>query len=55
MNGWFLAVVIIYVLSLGDALAQHGKPREGKHDFWVSLVIVSLMIFLIYQAIDVGF
>jgi hypothetical protein len=41
-----VVIIVIYVLSLGISLANHGKPREGKVNFWVALVTV-VFIFLI--------
>ena len=55
MNGWFIAVIIIYVLSLGITLGKHGKPQEGTHNFWVSLITVGIFVFLVYKAILTGF
>ncbi len=55
MNGWFLTILIIYVLSLGTILSQHGKRRDGKHNFWTSLIVTLLLIFVIYKAILTGF
>lgn len=41
-----IIIIVIYVLSLGIAIEQHGRPREGKHNFWVALFMVAC-IFLI--------
>ena len=30
-------VLVLLALSLGVSLADHGKPREGRNSFWVSL------------------
>ena len=55
MNGWFLAVIIIYVLGLGMALNNHGEKQTGKYNFWASLFSVCLLLGLIYMAIKTGF
>ena len=55
MNGWFLALIIIYVLNLGMTLSSHGKPREGTHNFWTALLGSSIGLTLIYFAIAAGF
>lgn len=55
MNGWFLAVIIIYVLSLGITLGKHGKKQDGTHNFWASLITVGIFIWLMYKAIQTGF
>ena len=43
MNGW------------GITLGKHGKPQDGTHNFWISLITVGIFIFLIYKAILTGF
>ena len=55
MNGYFLTLIIIYVLSLGVSLSEHGKPRTGEHNFFNSLFVGVLMILLTYFAIEKGF
>lgn len=55
VNGWFLALIILHVLSLGITLAQHGKPREGKHNFFSTLVSSAIIFTLMYFAIKTGF
>lgn len=55
MNGWFLTLIILNVLNLGVVLSKHGEPREGKHEFWSSLIGSGLTIALIYMAIYTGF
>ena len=54
MNGWFLAIIIIGVLSVGINLANHGKPREGNYNFWGSLFGMLLQTWLVYMAIKSG-
>lgn len=43
---------IVYVgligLNLGIAGALHGKPRTGKHSFWVSLVGAAIIASILY-------
>lgn len=55
MNGWFIALLVIYVLNLGVELGKHGKPREGKHNFWLGVVGSLIGVFLVYMAIKTGF
>ena len=33
MNGWFLGIIGIYLLSLSTALTDHGKEKEGTYNF----------------------
>lgn len=54
MNGWLIAIIVMYVLSLGVNLGKHGRPREGEYNFWSSLISTAIMITLIYQAIKAG-
>lgn len=55
MNGWFLAVIIMGVLSVGINLANHGKPREGNYSFWAALFGMLIQTGLVYMAIKTGF
>lgn len=55
MNWWFFAMVLIYVLNLGVALATHGKPKEGNVSFWSTLIGSLIGITLIYFAVMSGF
>lgn len=55
VNGWFLALIILHVLSLGITLAQHGKPREGKYNFFSTLFSCGIILTLMYFAIKTGF
>ena len=42
---------IIYLtlmfLSLGIALEQHGTPKEGVNNFWVSLIVTAISVSLL--------
>ena len=42
-----IIIIVLYSLTLGTELTQHGKPREGKHSFWVSLIGCGIMIGLL--------
>ncbi len=34
--------IICIAMGMGIALLQHGKPKDGKHGFWVHLVSVAI-------------
>lgn len=55
MNYYFMIICFLYVLSLGLHLGKHGQPREDKYNFWVSLFALALNLFLVVNAIKVGF
>lgn len=55
MNGWFIAMIILYALSLGGEMSKHGQKREGTHNFYVTLVTCLVLVFIIYKAIQTGF
>ena len=44
MNGAQITVLILYALSDGIALAMHGKPKEGKYNFFSSLIGSAIMM-----------
>lgn len=47
------AIIIILAFMLISLLLHaymHGKPKEGKHNFWIHLVSVILTLILYYFA-----
>lgn len=54
MNGYFLTLIILYTLNLGFTLANHGEEK-GKYNFFSTLISALIEMFLIYNAIRVGF
>lgn len=55
MNGWFVAICVLYVLSLGVSLGRHGQDKDEKYNFWMTLASLSIQLFLVIKAIQVGF
>lgn len=55
MNGWFIAILVLNILSLGIHLGKHGKPRTDKYNFWAALVSFLLVMGLVVMAIAKGF
>lgn len=55
MNYWFLALIILFVLSIGIHLAKHGEKRNEKYNFWSALMGSIIQLVLVYFAIKVGF
>lgn len=45
-----IIILVFYAISLGISLANHGKEKEGKENFWTSLISVSIMLYLMYLA-----
>lgn len=43
-----IAIIVLYTVSFGIMLAEHGKPKRGKENAWISLlsliIIFSLLI-----------
>ena len=52
MNIYFIIICVIYLLRIGVALGEHGKPKVGNHDFWVTLIASFIGIILIWLAIN---
>ncbi len=44
-----IAMIFIYAMDVGYAVANHGKPREGKTNMYVTLFVNALMIFILNQ------
>lgn len=38
---------VIYAMSLGLSLANHGKPKEGYENFWTTLIATTLVFGLL--------
>lgn len=55
MNGWFIALLMMYALDLGIATAKNGQKKEGKYSFGGSLIGSAIGIFIVYMAIRTGF
>ena len=55
MNGWFIALIVLYVLELGATMSKHGEPKTGKYNFWSTLITLLILMFVIVKAIQTGF
>lgn len=55
MNYWFLAIIILQVLSLGVNLAKHGEVNESRYNFGFALFAALLNLLIIFMAITTGF
>lgn len=55
MNWYFVTICVVFILNLGINLGQHGKPKEGNHSFWIALISCSIELWLIINAIRIGF
>lgn len=40
--------IVLYALAVGIELAQHGKPREGKHNVIVAAIGAALQIAILW-------
>ena len=43
-----IIMVIQLALSLGAMLILHGKPKEGKYNFWSTIVSVGAYVALLW-------
>lgn len=55
MNGWFIALLVLYALELGINMAKHGEPKKGNYSFGASLVGAGVVIWVAYMAVATGF
>lgn len=44
----FIYLALIF-LGLGLALARHGQPQTGKHNFWHSAIGVTIVLYTLYS------
>ena len=38
MGIWQIIMIVMLAMSLGIAIAEHGKPKAGKHNAWVAII-----------------
>jgi|WetSurMetagenome_2_1015567.scaffolds.fasta_scaffold37656_9 hypothetical protein len=43
-----ILILGLLILSLGISLAKHGEPKNGKENFFITLLGVALQITLLY-------
>ena len=55
MNYYFIGLLMLYMMNLGDNLTRNGEPREDKYSFFTSLIAVIIETVLVYLAIQTGF
>jgi hypothetical protein len=55
MNWYFFTLTLVNVVGLGAVLALHGEQRRGSYNFWQSLLVTGLLLFLTIMAIRKGF
>lgn len=46
---WQIIYVFITGLALGMTAMRHGKPKQGKENFWETLIGVAIQMFIIYM------
>lgn len=51
MNWPALVIVALNLIGLGISIEQHGTPRKGTNNAWVSLVASVLTLTLLYLAV----
>ncbi len=47
MNIYQIIMIVVWSMSLGISLANHGKPKEGKVSFWSTFIAVIIEWFLL--------
>ncbi len=40
--------ILLFIAALCFNAYKHGQPREGKHNFWISLGAGIIMLFVFY-------
>ncbi len=55
MNWYFIILCILYSLGLGIIMARHGSPKDGNYNIFTALISVSIQLFLVVNAIRIGF
>lgn len=55
MNYYFIALVLLYSMSLGMNIARHGEKRDDEYNALTSLISMIIVVGLCYLAIKTGF
>lgn len=50
MNGYGIALIVIAAISITGSLLKHGKPMEGRYNFFTSLLAWALIFWLTWEA-----
>lgn len=40
--------IVLSMIGLGTSMANHGKPSNGKHNFWIILISAGLNFWILY-------
>lgn len=50
MNWAVYVLLTLHLLDLGINLGKHGEQKDGKYNFFTSLIASGIIIFLYYKA-----
>lgn len=42
----YLALTLI---GLGRSMEQHGKPKTGEHNMWISVIAIAIVLWILYE------
>ena len=45
-----IIILALIFIELGASLAKHGQPKEGKWNFWYTLLADGITVFLLWKA-----
>ena len=45
-----IVLLVLLVFDLGFNLGKHGEPKDGKYNFWITLLSVAIVLYLYYKA-----
>lgn len=55
LNIYFAVYCFLIVFNLGSSITNHGEPRKGNENFFLTLFSSILSFYLVYNAIKCGF
>lgn len=53
MNWAFYTFAVLWIMGLGLSLAEHGSPKTGKNNFWITLISVGINFMLLLKATNI--
>lgn len=44
-----LIYIALILIGLGIAFAEHGQPKKGKHNAWITVIATIIVLILLFK------